>query len=64
MICFTCPIHFVSFTLLPVPSGVNTIIEHAAADTCFKGGEGLGLGRVVTASQTPMTSLSFAEEVR
>ena len=27
MICFTCSIHFVSFTILPRPSGVNTIIE-------------------------------------
>ena len=34
MICLTCSIHFVSFTLLPFPHGVNTIIEPLPQPLC------------------------------
>ena len=34
MICFTCSIHFVSFTFLPFPSGVNTITEPLPQPLC------------------------------
>ena len=34
MICFTCSIHFVSFAILPFPSGVYTIIEPLLQPSC------------------------------
>ena len=34
MICFTLSIHFVSFTILPFQSGVNTIIEPLPQPLC------------------------------
>ena len=34
MICFTCSMHFLSLTMLPFPSGVNTIIDPLPQPLC------------------------------